>query len=225
MQTSQPAVARGGPSNPMWRLLAPIVAAETWSATWFLVSTLFVGLWWFTVVAVVAVLGFATLVLGIGVPLLVASIALARAAADSERRRLATIGVELPRSGPADRPPARGWARLRSELRDPTTFRTVGHVLLLIVLGPIWFSLAVSTWSVPLSLLATPLLVGAGFHPTASSEAGGWEIAVDDMTAAGIAAALGAVLLPLAPRIIGGLARTHAGLAGRLLDTTTEVAR
>ena len=28
MQTSQPAVARGGPSNPMWRLLAPIVEAK-----------------------------------------------------------------------------------------------------------------------------------------------------------------------------------------------------
>ena len=220
MHASQPHLSRGTPPNPVRRILDPLVAPDTWAATWFLLSTLFVGVWWFTLVTLLAVVGFATLILAIGVPLLLAAIAVARTAADLERGRVRTIGVDLPTPERRGRGSTGGWARLRRDLGDPDTHRSLGYVLLLLVLGPIWFSLTVTAWSIPLSLLATPIMVGLGFHPTASSEAGGWEIVIGDMTQALSVAALGAVLLPLAPRIVCRVARAHAGLAERLLDPT-----
>ncbi len=207
------------PSRPTG-LIGPIFSARTWSDTWFLASTLFVGLWWFVLVTVLLVFGLATLVVAVGVPVLIVGFAAARAAADSERRRLETIRVHLPAAppGPEARPTGGGgWTRLRSELSDARNHRSLAYVGLLLVLGPIWFSLTVTAWTVPLSLIATPLMVAAGFEPSASSAAGGWEITIDTMSQAGAVAAVGVLLLPLAPRIIAAMARSHARIAERFL--------
>ena len=209
-------------STGVERVIGPIVAARTWSATWFLVSTLFVGVWWFTLVALLLVVGLGTLILVVGAPVLAAGIGLARAAADSERRRTRAIGLSLPVAARSERLTGHGWARLRAELSHPDTYRGLTFVFLLLVLGPIWFSLTVVAWTVPLSLITTPLMLAVGFEPSASSEAGGWEITIDTMTQAGIVAAVGVLLLPLAPRFVSALAGAHRRIAEGFLSPTDQ---
>lgn len=205
---------RSTPNTGVWRVVGPIFSARTWSATWFLAGTLFVGLWWFVLVTVLVVFGLATLVLAVGVPVLVAGIAVARAAVASERQRVGAIGFELPAVARFDRHTGGGWTRLRADLSDPATYRSLAHVLMLFVLGPIWFSLTVTAWAVPLSLIATPLMLAVGFEPSASAEAWDWEITIDSMTQAGIIAAVGVVLLPITPRLIAAMAGAH----GRIVE-------
>ena len=210
--------------KPLMRVLQPIVSPETWSATRFLVATFFVGAWWFVAVVTLLVAGIATLIVAVGVPLLATGLSVARSAAVSERRRVRAVGVELAPPAPAAAPAGGGWKRLRSELDDPMTPRNLAHILALLTLGPIWFSLVVVAWAVPLSFLATPVMVAAGFEPTASSEAGGWEIVIDSMSEAGVIAAVGALLLPVAPRAIMAMARAHGRVAERLLGRRDSVA-
>lgn len=209
--------------NSLSRVLKPIISQETWSATGFLLSTLFVGVWWFIIVTLVIVVGFTTVILGIGIPLLALACTLARTAADAERRRLRAIGVDL--SAGVRRPQAEqsGWSRLRSDLRDPETYRNLAYVWLLLVLGPIWFSLTVVAWTVPLSFLLTPALVAVGFEPTASSEAGNWEIVIDTWPQAGAVAAVGAMLVPLAPRMVAKMARAHGRFSEQVLGHSQPI--
>lgn len=205
------------PPNLLRRVVNPIVSRETWTATGFLLATLFVGVWWFLIVTLLAIAGFASLVLVVGVPLVIAAAAVARGAAALERERLATIDVDL--DPVVEGPPAdlAGWARLRWELANPATYRNVAYIFLAFILGPVWFSLTIVCWSVPISFIATPLLVAIGFEPTASSQAGDWEIAIDSMGQASAIAAAGLVLLPAAPRFIAAMARAHGRIARGLL--------
>lgn len=212
-----PTAPQAPSTSPLVNYLKPLVASETWSATGFLLASLFVGTWWFALVLLVGVAGLATLIIGVGVPLLAATAAVARSGADLERGRVAAIGVDLPTDH--HRPPG-GLGRaalLRWELGNKQTGRNLGYLLLLFLLGPIWFSLTVVAWTVPLSFVATPLMLALGFEPTASSVAGGWEISIDSMPVAVLIAAAGAVMLPLAPRLVMAMARSQGRMAERLL--------
>ncbi|MCP5033573.1 MAG: hypothetical protein GY939_17370 [Actinomycetia bacterium] len=199
------------------RVLAPIFSSETWSATGFLLATLLVGVWWLVITVVLVAVGFATLVLAIGVPILAAVAAVLRTAARSERGRLRAVGIDVAGQDPERRGNATGWERLIGESKDPTNYRRLTFFLLMVPVGSAWLSLTIVAWVVPLALLSTPAMLALGYEPTASSEAGEWEIRTDSMTQAGIIATVGMILLPLAPRIVRRMVGLHGRLANALL--------
>ena len=205
-------------SEARYSMVRSIVSRHTWKTTAFLLSTLFVGIWWFAVTIVLLVTGLATAIILIGIPILVFGFRAIRGGALTERWRVGSmLGVDI------DEPRRRhahgmGWVeRLRHDASDPDSWKSLAYLWLLLPLGSIWFSLTMVAWAVPLSFLATPLLLLAGIEPTAGSAAGGWEYRISTMPQALAVAAVGVVLLPLVPLVIRAMGRAHAGVASRLL--------
>ncbi len=138
--------------------------------------------------------------------------------ARTERGRLRAAGLTVPE--PVDRRTSAGtnWSGLQAELRDPGTARRLLYAVLALPVGVATFTIAAVAWLVPLSFIVTPFLVAIGIEPTASSEAGDWEITIDTLTTANAIAVAGLLLLPVAPRIVRATLGWHARLIGGLLS-------
>lgn len=195
------------------RLFGPITSHETWAATGFLLSSLALGIFWFTVTVTLLVTGAATLVAVIGIPISLAAWRLVRAGAAGERRRVGRgLGVAIAEPPSVDGQ-STGWQRLSRETSDPTNRRSAGYLVGLLPYGVLGFATTVAAWVVPLGLLSTPILVAIGINPAASSQSAGWEIVIDSMPQALWIAVAGAVLLPVAPRVIRRVADAHVRFA------------
>ena len=97
------------------------LTAGTWRRTWYALASLPLGAVWFSVVICGLAVGAALLITVLGVPVVLATLALARRGARAERRRArAVLAAGLPDRGAG---PARGriwsWPRLRQEAQDP----------------------------------------------------------------------------------------------------------
>lgn len=170
-------------------------------------------MFWFAATISLVVSGAATLIIVVGIPLAMAAVRTIRAGGRSERRRVGRyLGVDI--LEPVETAPSEGGLRgVADAARHTDTRRTLFYLIALLPYGVVWASIAVVAWAVPLGLLSTPALLAAGFEPTASSAAGGWEVVIDTMPQAWMIAALGAALLPLTPRVIRHTANAAARFA------------
>lgn len=108
-------------------------------------------------VAIGAILGLGTLIIGIGAPLLVGTCALVRGIGALERsltRHL--LGAEI--AEPRARRPARGfWRFTLAALSDGQMWRTLLFIVLKLPVSLITLILAAVTLAIPLGLMLTPL--------------------------------------------------------------------
>ncbi len=202
-------------SERFWYAVRNLPVVRDWrivSDTLFLITSFVLGVFWFTITLTLGILGAATLIIWVGVPILAALFALVIWGAQFERARLrAFLDVDIP--SPYRYLPANGrpWMRAWGLLRNPQLWRDGMYLLLLFPIGIFAFNLI----TLPIRLLLAP--IGAAFG---GFQAMGWRI---DGPGESLAAMLvGAILiLPVAALINLG-ARLHAVLGLRLLGASTE---
>jgi hypothetical protein len=183
------------------------LAERTARETAYLLLDLPVGIAGFTVMVACLATGVSLAITLVGVPLLAGTLLLARYAAAWERQRArALLGVSL-EAPPA--PAATGSSlvhRLFSPLRDRANWSASGYFLLLLPVGTVTFSAAITWWATAVFLLTLPawswaLPEGSLRMPDGGAELSGfWELAG--------ASAGGLLLLALTPFVIH--ASTHA---------------
>ena len=202
------------------RTYGGLVDGQTWMSTLYLLLTLVTGVLWFSVTFTLLVTGVSTLIIWIGIPILLFTFWVVRFAAQAERSLIGRmIGIDIAdpyRSIPDD---SSFWSRWKIRAVDPATWRDLVYLWLLMPLGILWFTLVVVVWTVPLGLMATPILLGVGLEPMLI-EGDQFRFAIDTMGEAWIAVAVGVLLLAIVPKLVRLMAKAHAGLARALLGPT-----
>ncbi|MFL5950727.1 MAG: sensor histidine kinase [Gaiellaceae bacterium] len=183
----------------------PLIQRRTYLETFDLLLDLAVGTLWFTVFTTLISTGAGLLITLVGLPILTATLYLARAAAHAERARVSSfLGLAIER--PTYRQP-RGtgvWHRLTAPFRDPTTWKELFYVWLVQpILGVVNFTVAVTAWAVPLWAVTLPVYAihGKGSAPEI------WSGRTLDTWHEVLPVVIGGILvLPLAPWVIRGFA-------------------
>ncbi len=171
---------------------------------------------------VLCLTGFATAlglaVVWIGVPLMIATLGLARGFARAERARIAEV-LDEPVQAPAYRTATAGGNRLLAVLADPQSWRDLAHASLRCVPSTIAFSLVVTWWAGVLGGLSWALWGWA--LPDGRDDQGLPELlGLGDAYLTAVAFYLvAAVLLAVTlPAVVGGAARFEARFARALLS-------
>ena len=203
------------------RTYGGLVDGQTWMSTLYLLLTLVTGVLWFVVTFTLLVTGVSTLIIWIGIPILLFTFWVVRFAARTERsliRTMTDIDIADPyRSIPDD---SSFWGRWKVRAGDPATWRDLGYLWLLMPLKILWFTVVVVVWAVPLSLMATPILVAIGLDAMMIDAGDQFLFVIDTMGEAWVAVAIGVLLLAIVPAVVRLMAKAHAGLARALLGPT-----
>jgi len=218
-----PATAqRGG----IRRFFAVFMDVRAYTSLFYMLLTLATGIVYFTFVVTGLALSAGFAVLVIGIPFFLAFIGIARVIALGEGRLLeAMTGERMPRRPVHPGAPV-GWLRRIGEmLKDVRTWTTLLYLLLMLPVGIIYFTVAVTGLSVGLAFAATPLLViaqrlGLLSQATVLSEdlrIGDMALAQHSLLSALLLGVLGVLIVTLLMHIARGVARGHARLAKALL--------
>jgi signal transduction histidine kinase len=200
-------------------VVRPVFALRTWKETAYLLLDLLVGTLAFTVLVTGLATGLGLVITFLGVPILWATMVLARYGARAERERARLLlGVDLPEPAPLPREGS-FLRKLFAPLRDGAAWRAVAYFLILFPLGIVTFTLAVTFWSTALGMLTLPLWAWALPHngPQFSDDYywnAWWQI--------GLASLAGLVLTLLTPWIIRGLAAIDRALVRALLGRSPQ---
>jgi signal transduction histidine kinase len=214
--------AAGAPGGGGWRVvLAAPFQLRTWTATIYLLASLFVGLAWVTAVSVGLLVGAGTLIIWVGLPVLALTLLAWRAGAWLERRWLrASLGLTIP---DPYRPLPRGslWQRARVLAGDPATWKDLVYLVVLFPLGLIWFVVTATLWSFGLTFLTTPLwywIPDQGAQISTGSPRS--VLVLDTLPEALVAAVAGAVGCVAAAWAVKAMAAAHGAVASALLGSS-----
>ncbi len=129
-----------------------------WNEFLYVAIGLPLGFTWLLVLAILLSLGVGLAILTVGIPLLAVTLLLWRWGADTERQRAALVLGE-PIARPVRLAPLspRFIDRWVARLRDRTTWRDLGYMLLLGPVGIIAGTITVALWSAALAALVSPL--------------------------------------------------------------------
>lgn len=200
----------------MKRLFAPLVQARTWSETLHLLLDLPFGISWFTIVVTGLSLGGGLIVLAlIGLVILAVMVMVGRLIGVVERARArALLATEVVP------PPARlegehgAWRRFRAIMVDTPGWKGLAYGVLMLPVGILNFTVAVTLWSIAFAGTAYPLWGWA-------VEQNDWnEQVIHGWAKAGFLSAsfvVGVLMLIATPHVIGGLAAMDRGLIKGLL--------
>ncbi|AIV34757.1 sensor histidine kinase [Streptomyces sp. CCM_MD2014] len=203
--------ARGYLLSPWpWRALAYLVTGAVAGA-----ATLVV------VVTAVAVGGVLAVVL-VGLPLLVLTALVGIPVARLERHRLRLIDRAPAPARPVRQPPATGpWPWLITRLREPATWRELGHALLFaLVLWPLDALVVAFALAAPLHLAVTPLLMATAGGGEEAKVLKQWTVTT--WPAVSGIAVLGLLLLALGGYALGLAAGARAELTRVLVGAPRE---
>ncbi len=177
---------------------APLRSEQPWRSTAYLLAGAAVSVVWFVVALVAMAVSLPLVLVGVGVPMVVASFALLAKLAGVERRRATWVGYDV---DPASFATARRGVRgLGDRFRDPARWRMLGYFLL----APLLFGLlaggALAAWLTPLYLVTLPLW--------------GWAVGLS---------VLGLITSVVAGVVLAGVAPRVADLLGRVGGRVVEV--
>jgi|SRR4051794_16721394 len=201
----------------MSRFLRPLREARSYLETLDLLLDFPLAVAWFTVFTTLVTTGASLLITLIGLPILTATFLLARYAASFERwRARVLLGLEIEEPRRRSAPGTSLVQRLFAPFRDRTTWKELAYLWLI---GPTYavvsFTVVVVAWSVPLWLVTLPIYVIE--WPQAGPDV--WTgFRIDTAPEAFVAAAIGLVVLPLAPWIVRGASAVDALLVRSLLS-------
>jgi uncharacterized membrane protein len=197
--------------------------ARSWTSLVFMLLSLVTGIFYFTVVVTGVSLSLGLAILIIGVPFFLAFISFTRVLALVEGRLIEGLtGERMPRRA---MPTAPGGllARIGAMLRAPRTWTTLVYQLLMLPLGTVYFSVAITLAALGLGLLGgsiAGLLQALGFEVV-----DGWQTSVDGAPLTGLEAlgvalvslVIGALLLTAMLHLARLVGRIHARIAKQLL--------
>jgi len=220
LKTPMPRAA--GSSSALARFFGVYLDPRTYTSLFYMLLTLATGIVYFTFVVTGLSLSAGFAILIIGIPFFLAFIGIARVIALGEGRLLEAIsGERMPRRPVHPGPPAGWWARIGEMLKDVRTWTTLAYLVLMLPLGIIYFTVAVTGLAISTSFIGAPLSVVArhfglhfytvnfGYYTVGASEYSG--------IAAVVLLVIGVLLLTLLMHVARGLIRLHAQLAKALL--------
>jgi uncharacterized membrane protein len=219
---SPPATQRSGTA----RFFAVFMDVRAYTSLIYMLLALATGVLYFTFVVTGLSLSAGFAVLVIGIPFFLAFIGIARIIALGEGRLLeATTGERMPRRPVHPGPPS-GWlTRIGEMLKDARTWTTLLYLLLMLPLGIVYFTIAITGLSLGLALSVTPLVAiaqrlgWAGGVTLFSDDAriGHFALSHHSLLGALLLGALGVVILTLLMHLARAIGHGHARLAKALL--------
>jgi hypothetical protein len=221
-----PAPKAASSPSALRRFFGVYLDPRAYTSLFYMLLALATGVLYFTVVVVGLSLSAGLAILIIGVPFFLAFIAIARVIALGEGRLLEAItGERMPRRPVHPGPPANWWTRIVEMLKDLRTWTTLAYLLLMLPLGVVYFSVAVTVLSLSAAFIATPLAVLG--HYVGWLHADIWEHvrlgddvlwnAAHPLLSGVVWFVLGVLLLTLFMHAARALVRGHALLAKALL--------
>src|SRR5215472_11772874 len=215
----RPAAARAG----AWaKFFGVFLDPRAYLSLSFMLLSLATGILYFTI-AITGLsisVGFAILI--IGVPFFLAFIGATRVIALGEGRLLEAItGERMPRRPVHPGPPATLWARIAEMLKDRRTWTTLLYFLLMLPLGVVYFSAAVTLLSAGLGVLFAPLAAAGatlGWFPSDTEvQVAGTNLSDHPLIGTLLCMVLGVLILTLLMHLARAVARGHVRLAKALL--------
>ena len=212
------------------RFFGVVADPRTYASLFYMVLALATGVFYFTWV----VAGFSTAaglsITLVGIPLLILFFGSVRVLSLVEGRIVEVmLGERMPR-----RPlySARGrsiWQRIGDMFTDPRTWSAMLYMLLMLPLGTVYFTLAVTLLTTSITFIATPILVWTGIADV-NVDFDGWQLLGYDgvvgtsLPAWGLPFVLvcGIVLLFATMHIVRGIGRLHGLFAKHLLVRTAQ---
>ncbi|MEH6419481.1 sensor domain-containing protein [Pseudomonas sp. CGJS7] len=200
------------------RFFGVALEPRTYGALLYMLLSLATGTFYFTWVTTGASLSLGLLILIIGVPLLILFIGSVRVLALVEGRMVEVmLGERMPRR-PRYSNRERPWMqRIKDMFTDPLTWGTLLYMLLMMPLGTLYFSIAVTGLALSLSLILLPLaqlfgLIDGLVRVDGLTFFGPWE-----PWAMPVCALIGIVLLFAMLHVARAIGYAHAQLAKHLL--------
>jgi uncharacterized membrane protein len=197
------------------RFFGVYAESRTWTALFYSLLALGTGIVYFTVTVtgLSMSLGFAILI--VGIPFFLLFVGFTRVLALAEGRLVeGLLGQRMPRR---PRYPQKGrpmMERIKEMLSDRRTWTTMLYFLLMLPLGVVYFTVAVTGLAAGLSLILGPLSAFL-FHGEGLNIDGVY-VTAEPMIGL-IAVPLGILLLTLVLHLIRGIGTMHGGLAKNLL--------
>lgn len=222
LKTPQRPSARTGP----WaRFFGVFLDPRAYLSLFFMLLTLATGVLYFTFAVTGLSLSIGLAVLIIGVPFFLAFIGMARVISLGEGRLLEAItGERMPRRPVHPGPPGAWWTRIIDMLKESRTWTTILYLLLMLPLGVIYFTVAVTGLSLGISLALTPFALGAqyfgwlGWNWESDVHLGYGEFLGDHMVlGSALTFVAGILVLTLLMHAARGVVRMHTRLAKALL--------
>jgi len=166
LRPPSPPAARS--ENPLRRLFGVYSDPRAYSSLFYMFLTLATGIIYFVFVTAGISLSAGLAVLIVGVPFFLAFIGMARVISLGEGRLLEAItGERMPRR-PLHPGPTTGWgAQILEMLRDARTWTTLAYLVLMLPLGIVYFTIAVTGIAIGGGFVTVPFVVMAQhFHWT-----------------------------------------------------------
>jgi uncharacterized membrane protein len=222
-----PAPRATGEGSGLARFFAVYQDPRAYTSLFYMLLTLATGVIYFTFVVTGVSLSFGFAFLIIGIPFFLAFIGIARVLALGEGRLIeATTGERMPRRPPHPGAPASWWTRIGAMLTDVHTWTTLLYLILMLPLGIIYFTIAVTGLAIGLRLALAPLVV-LGRHigwlwgedwVRDMIQIDGWTVASPHtLVGALFYMIVGVVIVTLLMHGARAIARGHARLAKALL--------
>ncbi|MGY0561783.1 sensor domain-containing protein [Luteimonas sp. A277] len=201
------------------------VAADprAYASLFYMVLALATGIFYFTWVVTGLSLSIGLAFLIIGIPFVILFFGSIRVLSLVEGRLVEVmLGERMPR-----RPlySARGrsiWQRIGDMFTDPRSWSTLLYMLLMLPLGIVYFTVAVTLVSVGVSLAVSPLALLPGVH--LNVWLGGIDLVQDAPWLLPVASLIGVLLLFLTMHLARGIGSLHGQLAKHLLVKTSAQA-
>lgn len=216
LQTALAPAPRQAPNSALGRFFAVFTDARAWTALFYMLLSLVTGIFYFTMVVAGLSLTAGLAILIIGIPFFLLFVGFTRVLSLAEGRLVeGLLGQRMPRR-PLYR--ARGvpvLTRIRDMLTDRRTWTTMFYFLLMLPLGVLYFSVAVTGFATSLGLV-----FGGIFGLLSDSGIVTVDELVWDVPAAPVmllVVALGVLLLTAMMHVTRGIGHMHGALAKNLL--------
>ena len=210
--------ASAGSSHGLGRFFGVFLDPRAYTSLFYMLLALATGVIYFTVVVTGVSLSVGLAVLIIGVPFFLVFIGIARVISLGEGRLLeAMTGERMPRRPVHPGPPAGWWARIGAMLTDVRTWTTLLYLLLMLPLGIIYFTIAITGLALGLRGALAPLLYLGHDVAPGMLQIDGWHGEPHSFIGALFCMVLGVVVLTLLLHAARAIARGHARLAKALL--------
>jgi Putative sensor len=217
MQAAQPS----GPGQPsVWRqIFAPFAEGRVWTSLVYMILSLATGIAYFTIVVTGLSTAGGMMVLIVGIPLFMLVLAIVRGLSLFEGRLVeALLGTRMPRRLRPTPPNFGFWQRMLFWLKDGRTWASMAYMLLMLPIGIVYFTIAVTGLAVGLSLATTPIwgwfAWGFGDHTAVIN---GVTYNVFPLWAIPIAFVLGVLVLIGFMHLVKWIGRGHAAFAKAML--------
>jgi uncharacterized membrane protein len=207
------------------RFFGVFLDVRAYTSLFYMLLSLATGVAYFTFVSVGVSLSLGLAILIIGIPFFLAFIGMARVIALGEGRLIeALTGERMPRR-PVHPGAAAGWlARIGEMLKDVRTWTTLLYLIVMMPLGIIYFTIAITGLALGLRMAVAPFLaagVELGWLPWASLDFARIDNidygSTPSLLGSLVLMALGLVVIALTLHAARGIARGHARLAKALL--------